>query len=155
MEHSQQAQEPDHQPTTRDKVKLATSATAHCLLGCGIGEVVGVIVGTALAWSIVQTIVFAVFLGFVFGFALGLVPLLRVHFRLKDAVRQVLIAEGLSIAVMEAAEVLVQVYTPGVMAAGLTSSLFWIGMSLALLAGFIAAFPVNYVLVGRGIRHIH
>lgn len=150
MEHSQQAQEPDHQPTTRDKVKLATSATAHCLLGCGIGEVVGVIVGTALAWSIVQTIVFAVFLGFVFGFALGLVPLLRAHFQLKDAVRQVLIAEGLSIAVMEAAEVLVQVYTPGVMAAGLASSLFWLGMSLALLAGFIAAFPVNYVLVGRG-----
>ncbi len=97
----------------------------------------------------------AVSLGFVFGFAFGLIPLLKARFQLKDAIRQVLIAEGLSIAVMEAAEVLVQVYTPGVMAAGLTSSLFWIGMSLALLAGFIAAFPVNYVLVGRGIRHVH
>lgn len=155
LEHDHQAQENHHQPTTGDKVKLATSATAHCLLGCGLGEVVGVIVGTALAWSIVQTIVFAVILGFVFGFALGLVPLLRAHFRLQDAVRQVILAESLSIAVMEAAEVLVQIYTPGVMAAGLTSSLFWIGMSLALLAGFIAAFPVNYVLAGRGIRHVH
>jgi len=41
------------------------------------------------------------------------------------------------------------------MAAGLGSGLFWGGMLLALTAGFIAAFPVNYVLVGRGIRHVH
>ena len=155
MEHCHQEQETHHKPTTRDKVKLATSATAHCLLGCGIGEVVGVIVGKALALSNVQTIVLAVILGFVFGFALGLIPLLRARFQLKDAVRQVLLAEGLSIAVMETAEVLVEVYTPGVMEAGLTSWLFWVGMFLALLAGFMAAFPVNYVLVGRGIRHVH
>ena len=97
-EHAHQAQHTRHEPTTRDKVKLATSATAHCLSGCGIGEVVGVIVGTALAWSTVETIVLAVILGFVFGFALGLLPLLRARFSLKDAVRQVLLAEGLSIA---------------------------------------------------------
>ncbi len=29
------------------------------------------------------------------------------------------------------------------------------GMLLAMTAGFIAAFPVNYILVGRGIRHVH
>lgn len=56
---------------------------------------------------------------------------------------------------METFEVLVEVYTPGVMEAGLTSWLFWAGMLLALTVAFIAAFPVNYVLVGRGIRHIH
>jgi len=97
----------------------------------------------------------AVILGFVFGFALGLVPLLKARFQLKDAIRQVLLAEGLSIVVMETAEVLVEVYTPGVMEAGLLSWLFWAGMLLALVAGFIAAFPVNYVLVGKGIRHVH
>ena len=155
MEHSHEAHGAHHEPTTRDKLKLATSATAHCLLGCGIGEVVGVVIGTALAWSNVKTLVLAVILGFVFGFALGLIPLLRARFRMKDAVRQVLVAEGLSIAVMETAEVLVEVYTPGVMQAGLTSWVFWGGMLLALLAGFIAAFPVNYILVGKGIRHQH
>ena len=155
MGHSHQEHETHLEPATRDKLKLATSATAHCLLGYGIGEVVGVVIGKALAFSRVQTIVLAVILGFVFGFALGLIPLLKARFRLKDAVRQVLIAEGLSIVVMETAEVLVAVYTPGVMEAGLTSGLFWAGMSLALAAGFIAAFPVNYILVGRGIRHAH
>jgi hypothetical protein len=56
---------------------------------------------------------------------------------------------------MEATQVLVQVYTPGVMQAGLLSWMFWLGMGLALVAGYIAAFPVNYVLVGKGIRHVH
>lgn len=41
------------------------------------------------------------------------------------------------------------------MGAGLGSPLFWAGMLLALTAGFLAAFPVNYVLVGKGIRHHH
>jgi hypothetical protein len=113
------------------------------------------IIGTALALSNVRTIMLAVLLGFVFGFALGLRPLLRAGFNFARAMRQVLVAEGLSIAVMETAEVLIQVYTPGVMEAGLASGVFWLGMGLALIAGYVAAFPVNYVLVGKGIRHVH
>ncbi len=113
------------------------------------------IIGTALALSNVSTIILAVLLGFVFGFGLGLRPLLRAGFDLSRATRQVLVAEGLSIVVMETAEVLIQVYTPGVMDAGLLSGVFWIGMGLALIAGYLAAFPVNFILVGRGIRHVH
>ena len=59
------------------------------------------------------------------------------------------------VAVMETFEVLVEVYTPGVMSSGLSSPIFWLGMGLALSAGFIAAWPVNYWLVGKGIRHVH
>ena len=54
---------------------------------------------------------------------------------------------------METVEVLVQVYTPGVMEAHLTDGIFWIGMFLGLIAGFAAAFPVNYLLVKKGVRH--
>ena len=137
------------------RVRLATSATAHCLAGCGLGEVVGVVIGVALGLTTLATLVLAVLLGFVFGFALGLIPLRRAGFTWAWALRQVLVAEGLSIAVMETAEVLVEVYTPGVMQAGLSSPIFWGGMLLALTAGFVAAWPVNYWLVGKGIRHIH
>ena len=144
-----------HHAHTPSQLSLATSATAHCLLGCGLGEVVGVIIGVALALSTVVTLVLAVVLGFVFGFALGLVPLVRAGFGWARAIKQVLVAEGLSIAVMETAEVLVEVYTPGVMAGGLSAPIFWLGMLLALTAGFLAAFPVNYILVGKGIRHHH
>ena len=45
MEHAEHS---SHQVQTDDsggKLKLATSATLHCLLGCGIGEVVGLVIG--------------------------------------------------------------------------------------------------------------
>ncbi len=135
--------------------KLAHSATLHCLIGCGIGEVIGIIIGTALGLSNLITLVLAVVLGFVFGFIFGMWPLLRAGFDFSRALHQVFIAETLSIVVMEATEVLVQVYTPGVMDAGLSSWIFWLGMLLALAAGYAAAFPVNYILVGKGIRHAH
>ncbi len=115
----------------------------------------GMIIGVALASSNVATLVLAVALGFVFGFAFGLIPLLRAGFEWGRAIKQVLIADVLSIVVMETAEVLIQVYTPGVMEAGLGAPIFWFGMLLALAAGFVAAFPVNYLLVGKGIRHHH
>ncbi len=136
-------------------LKLAHSATFHCLIGCGIGEVIGIIIGTALGFSNLITLILAIVLGFVFGFIFGMWPLLRAGFAFSRAVRQVFIAETLSIVVMEAAQVLVQVYTPGVMDAGLSSWIFWFGMLLALAAGYAAAFPVNYIMIGKGIRHAH
>ena len=120
-----------------------------------MGEVVGVIMGVALGLTRFATLALAVSLGFVFGFALGLIPLSRAGYTTRRAFKQVLVAEGLSIAVMETFEVLVEVYTPGVMDSGLSSPIFWLGMGLALSAGFIAAWPVNYWLVGKGIRHVH
>ena len=135
--------------------QLALSATLHCLLGCGLGEVAGMAIGTALGWDNMQQMILAIVLGFVAGFGLGLVPLLRARFSFKRAFKQVLIAEGLSIVVMETAEVMTQVYTPGVMHAQITDTIFWTGMVLSLIAGFIAAFPINYFMVKKGHTHSH
>ena len=135
--------------------RLAFSATLHCLLGCGLGEILGMAIGTAFHWSNINTMILAIILGAVLGLAVGLIPLLRAGFGFTKALKQVIIVEGLSIAVMETVEVLVQVYTPGVMDAHLSDSIFWLGMLIGLVAGFIAAFPVNYYFVKRGIRHQH
>ena len=155
VKHNQSASGDSHQVERTEQFSLTMSATIHCLLGCGLGEVAGIVWGKAMAWSNVRTLVVAVILGFVFGFILGLIPLLRAGFRFGRALRQVFIAESLSIAVMETAEVLVEVYTPGVMEAGLGDLRFWLGMLLALIAGFAAAYPVNYIMIGRGVRHMH
>ena len=157
--HQPDPDEHQHHPSGDNAAEpylgLAFTTTLHCLLGCGLGEVVGMIIARAIGLGTVSSIALAVLLGFVFGFVLGMRPLLKAKFGFARAFKTVLIAEGLSIAVMETAEVLVEVYTPGVMAAGLTSGIFWLGMGLALVAGFIAAFPVNYILVRRGVRHHH
>jgi len=113
------------------------------------------VIATALGLGNVASILFAVFLGFVFGFALGVRPLLRAGFPLKKAFQTVLVAEGLSIAVMEGFEVLTEVFTPGVMNAHLDEPIFWLGMVLALAVGFVAAFPVNLYFIKKGIRHLH
>jgi len=135
--------------------KLALSATLHCLFGCSVGEVIGMAVGMALLLSNAATIVLTVSLGFVFGFGLGMLPLLRAGFSFGRAFKQVLIAEALSIAVMEGVEVLVAINIPGVMEAQVTEPLFWGSMVLGLTAGFAAAYPVNYILISKGIRHQH
>ena len=145
-------------PTTKEGKNawtLAFSATVHCLIGCGVGEVLGVIIGTGLDLRMWPTMLLGIALGFVFGFVFGILPLLRAGFGFRDAARTVLVAEGLSIAVMELFEVLTQIVMPGVMEAGLSDGIFWIGMAAALIIGFIAAFPVNLFLVKKGIRHRH
>ena len=144
-----------HDHEDGNNAKLAASATFHCLMGCGLGEVIGMVLATMIGLGNVQSITLAVILGFVFGFFLGLRPLLKANIPFSHAFKQVLVAEGLSIAVMETAEVMAEVYTPGVMNAGLGEGIFWVGICFALIAGFVAAYPVNYVLVKRGVRHYY
>jgi hypothetical protein len=101
------------------------------------------------------TVALSVSLGFVMGLALGVVPLLRRDIAFKKSLKIVLVGEGLSIAVMEAFEIGTQFAIPGVMMAGLSDSIFWMGMFVSLVVGFAAAFPVNLIMIRRGIRHVH
>lgn len=155
QQHSPEEHQAFVKAENKSTFKLAVSATLHCLLGCGIGEVVGMIIGTYLGWSMMPTMILAIILGFVFGFALGIMPLLRKGFGLKEAFKIVFAAEFLSIAVMEAFEVGTQIAIPGVMEASLTDAIFWLGMLAALFVGFLAALPVNYYMIKRGVQHHH
>jgi uncharacterized protein DUF4396 len=147
---------PDHDhPTPNSPLRFATSATLHCLLGCGIGEVLGDAIGTVLNFSNAGTIALALLGGLIGGFALGVRPYRKRGIAWPVAMRQVAITEGLSIAVMETAEALVEVFTPGLMAATVLQPFYWFGMMLALVAGFLAAWPVNLVLTRRGVHHVH
>ncbi|HMW06663.1 MAG TPA: DUF4396 domain-containing protein [Leptospiraceae bacterium] len=145
---------PSH--TEKDSVfKIAMQATLHCLLGCGIGEIVGIILAASLGLGMWESMIVGILLGFVFGFTLGMIPLVKAGFSFIESFKTILVSEGLSILVMEGAEAITQVYIPGVMEAGLSESIFWYGMGISLFAGFIAALPVNLLLISRGIRHHH
>ena len=156
-EHHEHGHDHEHHQEHVDisDVSLATSATLHCLMGCGLGELVGMLIAMALSLAIVPSIVLAVSLGFVFGFILGMRPLLKHGYSFNNAFKQVIIAEGFSILFMETAEVLVEVYTPGFMQAGLLDPILWVGMLCALAAGFIAAWPINFIMVKKGYPHQH
>lgn len=133
--------------------KMAASATLHCLTGCAIGEVTGLIIGTALGWTAIQTIILAVALAFVFGFALSTLPLRKADLGVFAALSIVFAADALSIATMEVVDNAVMVAIPGAMSAGLVSPLFWISMPIALMAAYLAAYPVNKYLLKKGRGH--
>jgi len=101
------------------------------------------------------TIALALFAGLIGGFALGVRPYRKRGIPWPVATRQVAITEGLSIAVMETAEAMIEIFIPGLMAATVFQPFYWLGMVLALVSGFVAAWPVNYVLSRRGVRHVH
>lgn len=131
---------------------LATQATLHCLLGCGIGEFIGLALGVTLGLGPWATTALATVLGFLSGYVLGLWPLARQGMGWIRAFRLIWIGETLSIAVMELAMNLVDYHAGGMRAASVLSLRFWTAYALALPAGFLVAWPVNFWLLKRNRR---
>ena len=138
-----------------DNKKLAFRATLHCVAGCGLGDTAGLVIGTSLGWSVLPTMVLAITLGFAFGYSFTIIPLLKAGSNLKDATKIAVVGETASIAVMETAENVTAFLIPGLLVASFTAPLFWIGFLIAVAAGFIAAYPVNYFMISRNVRGAH
>ncbi|MER7332642.1 MULTISPECIES: DUF4396 domain-containing protein [unclassified Micromonospora] len=139
--------------TNANLTRLAITATLHCLTGCAIGEVLGMVIGTALGWSDLATIALAVGLAFLFGYSLTIRPVLRSGVPLRTAIKVALVADTVSIAVMEVVDNGVMLAIPGAMEAGLTSWVFWASLAFALAVAFVVTVPVNRALIGRGRGH--
>jgi hypothetical protein len=131
----------------------AASATLHCLTGCAIGEVLGMVIGTAAGWSDLATVALAVGLAFVFGYALTVRGVLRAGLGLRRAVRVALLADTVSIAVMEVVDNAVMLSVPGAMEAGATSWVFWAALAVALAVAFVVTLPLNRWMMSRGRGH--
>lgn len=138
---------------TTSTSRLALQATIHCLTGCGIGEVLGLGGATLLGLGNAASIVLGIVLAYVFGYGLTFVPLLRAGMPLLRAVGITFAAETLSITTMEIVDNIVVLAIPGAMDAGLADLLFWASLALSLAVAFVAAFPVNRWLIGRGLGH--
>ena len=135
---------------------LAASATVHCLTGCAIGEILGLAIGVTLGIGVWPTMILATLLAYASGFALGLRPLLRRGMSLPTAFRTIWLGEAISIGVMELAMNFADYHMGGVGAASVLEPVFWTGFAVAIPAGFIAAWPVNWWLLDRKIKaHCH
>jgi hypothetical protein len=132
---------------------MAASATLHCLTGCAIGEIAGLMIGTAAGFTNAATIALSIALAFLFGYSLSTLPLLNAGLPFRTALGVVLAADTLSILTMEIVDNAVMAAIPGAMDAGLVNVTFWIGMMIALTAAFLAAYPVNRILLKRGKGH--
>ncbi|HEY0012467.1 MAG TPA: DUF4396 domain-containing protein [Allosphingosinicella sp.] len=137
---------------------LATSfhATVHCLTGCVIGEVAGLMIGVTLGLSPFATIALATGLAYLSGMTLGLVPVMkRERIGALAAFKIIWIGEVVSIAVMEIAMNTADYHMGGMAAPSVASWMFWRGILVAVPAGFIAAWPVNWWLLRRNLKACH
>ena len=137
---------------------LVTSAqaTLHCLTGCVIGEVVGLTIGIMLGLGPWVSMGLETILAYVTGMTLGLVPVARRRkIGFVDAFRIIWIGEVISIGVMELVINAVDYSIGGVQANSLLAPVFWIGLAVAIPAGFVAAWPVNWWLLKRNLKACH
>lgn len=141
-----------HKPTAH----TAASATLHCLTGCVIGEFAGLAMGVHYGWEPMTTIIVATVLAFISGFALTLIPLMKGRgLSFAQAWKIVWIGETISIGVMEVAMNFTDYHMGGMSVSSLTDPLFWTSFFVAVCAGFIAAFPVNWWLLSRNLKNCH
>ena len=151
-QHSAKNNEHDHHEDIGSLLGLTTSATLHCLTGCSIGELAGLIIGVSFGLGVWNTILLATFLGFVSGYSLGLWPLVKQGNSWTQAFKTIWLGETISIAVMEFIMNFTDYHVGGVSAESIFEFRFWLGYLVALPAGFIAAWPVNYWLLKKSIK---
>lgn len=132
--------------------RLAFSATLHCLIGCGIGEFAGLAIGVSLGLDPWATMSLATALGFLSGYTLGLWPLVKTGMGWLAAFRTIWLGETISIGVMELVMNFTDYHVGGVQAASIFAPMFWAGFLVALPAGFLAAWPVNFWLLKRNVK---
>ena len=145
-----------HAPGGGSLTSLTTSATIHCLTGCAIGEFVGLAIGVSLGLAAWPTMALATVLGFASGYTAGLRPLVKQGMGWVGAFKTIWLGETISIAVMEFAMNFTDYHVGGVQAASILAPRFWLGYALALPAGFVAAWPVNWWLLKTSVKqHCH
>ena len=145
-----------HPHGDNDPLVTSAQATLHCLTGCVIGEVAGLMIGVSLGLGVWLTIGLATFLAYVSGFTLGLLPVMRHQKKtFWQALKLIWIGEAVSIGVMEIAMNGADYLAGGMQAGSIFSLQFWIGLAVAIPAGFLAAWPVNWWLLSRDLKKCH
>ena len=141
-----------HSPT----LMTSAQATVHCLTGCVIGEVAGLLIGVALGLAVWLILTLATALAYLSGFTLGVAPLMRrERLGFLTGLRVIWVGEVISIGVMEIVMNVADYYVGGVQAQSVFSGVFWLGIIVAVPAGFLAAWPVNFWLIKRNLKSCH
>lgn len=145
-----------HHAHHANPVITSAQATWHCLSGCVIGEVAGLMIGTWLGLGVWPTIALATSLAYLSGFSLGLLPVMRRQGKtFLEAFKLIWIGEAVSIGVMEIAMNAADYSVGGMEAGSVLSPMFWFGIAVAIPAGFLAAWPINWWLLRRDLKNCH
>ena len=113
-------------------------------------------IGVSLGLGAWLTMGIGTVLAFMTGLGLTIFPLMqREDLSFQAAFRAIWLGEVISITVMEIAMNATDYLVGGVQATSVFAPIFWLGMLAAIPAGFVAAWPVNKILIGRELKKCH
>ncbi len=145
-----------HAAHSKTSWNATAHATLHCLTGCVIGELLGLMIGVTLGLHPYASMGLSTVLAYISGFSLTIFPLMkRARLPFKSALKAIWLGEAISIGVMELVMNSVDYRMGGIRSGSVFNPLFWEALAFAVPAGYIAAFPVNYWLIGKEMKRCH
>jgi len=146
-----------HEQFTATRWRQVLGSTMHCVAGDGLGILAGAILGALISLSKPGEIILEYFLGFGFGWMIFQALFMKASSggSFYKALKKTFISELVSMNYLMAAMVLVTTIGMHMVPESTNpmSMEFWFVMSMALLTGFIAAYPINWWLVSNHLKH--
>lgn len=146
-----------HEKYTATLWRQVLGSTMHCVSGDGLGILAGAILGGIIHLSKPAEIGLEYLLGFGFGWTIFQALFMKESSggSFYKALKNTFIPELVSMNYLMAAMVLVTTFSMRMVpeSSSPMSMEFWFIMSMALLVGFIAAYPINWWLVSNHMKH--
>ncbi|MEO6138582.1 MAG: DUF4396 domain-containing protein [Luteimonas sp.] len=152
-----EAMEGLHERYVAVRWRQVLGSTMHCVAGDGVGILAGAVIASLMQLAGVLDLVLEYVLGFGFGWTIFQALAMRGESggSYKVALRNTFFPELLSMNVLMAGMVpTMLVAMKHVHGAGNPAGpAFWFVMSMSLLVGFVMAYPMNWWLVSRHLKH--
>jgi hypothetical protein len=146
-----------HERYVAARWRQVLGSTMHCVAGDGIGILAGAAMASFLTLPHLADIALEDVLGFGFGWTIFQALFMRdmAGGSYRRALTGTFIPEFLSMNLLMAGMVPVAALGRMLIARPLSplAPEFWFVMSMALLTGFIVAYPINWWLVAKGLKH--
>jgi hypothetical protein len=146
-----------HEKYVAAQWRQALGSTMHCVAGDGVGIMVGAAIGGFLLLPKVADVSLEYVLGFLFGWGIFQALFMRnmVGGSYVKSLRLTFIPELLSMNCLMAGMIPVAVVWKAHDSVAMSplSPVFWFVMSIALTVGAFIAYPMNWWLVKRGLKH--
>jgi hypothetical protein len=146
-----------HEQYVSSQWRQTLGSTMHCVAGDGVGILAGAVLSHIFGLVGLAEIALEYVLGFAFGWAVFQALFMRDMFggSYIRSLKGTFISELLSMNMLMAGMVATMAALRTLLGAGTdpTTPVFWFVMSMALLVGFITAYPMNWWLVRNHLKH--
>jgi len=146
-----------HADYVRARWRQVLGSTMHCVAGDGVGILAGAVIGSVLSLDRPFEVVLEYGLGFGFGWTIFQSLFMRsmAGGSYWMALKRAFVPELLSMNLVMTGMILVASLFWAAVGGkqGPLTPTFWFVMSMALLAGFVVAYPINWWLVAKGLKH--